>query len=78
MASVLNVSPYDGGWCLKIADTGEVLFFSARRRAIAQAMALAASWPRPVKVQVKSRRSPSRETWARPPIENPYRLGIPA
>lgn len=78
MASVLDVSPYDGGWCLKIADTGEVLFFSARRRAIAQAKALAASWPWPAKVQVKSRRAPSRETWAPPPIDNPYPLGVPA
>jgi len=31
MTSLFDVSPYDGGWCVKIADTGEVLFFSARR-----------------------------------------------
>ena len=41
MANLFDVAPYDGGWCVKIADTGEVLFFSARRRALAQARALA-------------------------------------
>lgn len=77
MASVLDVSPFDGGWCVKIADTGEVLFFSARRRAIAQAKALAASWPCAAKVQVRPRRPPAPEGWA-PPSDDPYPLGVPA
>jgi len=62
MASVLHVLPYDGGWCVKIAETGEVLFFSARRRAIARAAALARTWPCAAKIQVRQRRSP-QETW---------------
>ena len=37
MASIFDVSPFDGGWCVKIADTGEVLFFTARRRALGEA-----------------------------------------
>jgi hypothetical protein len=28
MACIFEVKPFDGGWCVKICDTGEVLFFS--------------------------------------------------
>ena len=64
LTSLFDVSPYDGGWCVKIADTGEVLFFSARRRAIAEARALARHWPSQVKVKVRPRRASAlEETW---------------
>jgi hypothetical protein len=79
MSSVFDVSPFDGGWCVKIADTGEVLFFAARRPAIAEARRLARLWPRPVEVKVNPRPAMSRESW---PLETredfAYPLGAPA
>ncbi|WP_454718841.1 hypothetical protein [Caulobacter segnis] len=77
MASVFDVSPYDGGWCVKIADTGEVLFFDSRRRAIAQAGRLACAWPRAVKVKVHARRSPEPEAWNQAPTDFAFPLGAP-
>jgi hypothetical protein len=66
MPSIFDVSPFDGGWRVKIADTGEVLFFTARRQAIAEARALARLWPKEVKVKV----------WT--PADFAYPLGAPA
>lgn len=77
MSSVFDVSPYDGGWCLKIVDTGEVLFFEARRRAIAQARRLAQVWPQAVKVKVHARRSCQPEDWMQAPTAFAYPLGAP-
>jgi hypothetical protein len=77
MASMFDVSPFDGGWCVKIADTGEVLFFEARRRAIAEARRLAQSWPLAVKVKVHPRRSPHHEAWTHVPSDLFDRLGAP-
>jgi len=42
MPHVFIVSPFDGGWCLKIAATGEVLFFETGGQAERRARALAA------------------------------------
>ena len=42
MRSVFVVAPFDGGWCVKIEDTGEVLFFTAGGAAERRAQALAA------------------------------------
>ncbi|MBO9547273.1 hypothetical protein [Caulobacter sp.] len=78
MANLFDVSPYDGGWCVKIADTGEVLFFSARRRALAQARVLARAWPRDAKIRVHPRRAPKPETWAKTLSDFAYPLGAPA
>jgi hypothetical protein len=65
MASIFEVSPFDGGWCMKIADTGEVLFFTARRQAITRARTLARLWPQTVSVKVRPRRALALiETWA--------------
>ena len=77
MASVFDVSPFDGGWCVKIADTGEVLFFDARRRAIAQAKTLAQAWPCAVKVKVRARRRLEHEAWRQAPSEFAFPLGAP-
>ncbi|UAL10097.1 hypothetical protein [Caulobacter segnis] len=80
MSTVFDVAPYDGGWCVKIAATGEVLFFSARRRAIAEARALSRAWPTAVEVRVRERAT-SFETWAPDdtrPSAFPYPLGAPA
>lgn len=77
MASVFDVTPYDGGWCVKIADTGEVLFFTARRRAIAEARTLARTWSLDVKVKVHPRRALPREAWTAAPSAFLYPLGAP-
>ena len=77
MASVFDVSPFDGGWCVKIADTGEVLFFDARRRAIAQAKTLAQAWPSAVKVKVHARRRLQPEAWTQTPSDFAFPLGAP-
>ncbi|MET3666519.1 hypothetical protein [Caulobacter sp. 1776] len=78
MASVFEVLPYDGGWCVKIADTGEVLFFSARRRAIAEAEALARAWPCAATVRVRPRRATVVEAWTPAASDFAYPLGVPA
>lgn len=86
MACVFEVTPYDGGWCVKITDTGELLFFAARRRAVAEAHLLARAWPSPATVKVRVRPSErSFESWATDQAEGPpapvspfaYPLGAP-
>lgn len=42
MPNVFIVSPFDGGWCLKVAATGEVMFFATGGQAERRARALAA------------------------------------
>jgi len=42
MSNAFIVSPFDGGWCVKIASTGEVLFFETGAQAERRARALAA------------------------------------
>lgn len=42
MRSVFVVSPFDGGWCVKVASTGEVMFFETGGQAERRARALAA------------------------------------
>jgi hypothetical protein len=41
MRSVFVVAPFDGGWCVKIEETGEVLFFAVGGEAERRAQALA-------------------------------------
>lgn len=41
MRNVFVVSPFDGGWCVKVASTGEVLFFDTGGQAERRARALA-------------------------------------
>lgn len=77
MVSVFDVSPFDGGWCVKIADTGEVLFFDARRSAIAQAKTLAQAWPHAVEVKVHGRPRLEREAWMQTPSDFAFPLGAP-
>lgn len=43
MAHVVELAPFEGGWSVKIADTGEVLLFASRRLASRQARKLAAA-----------------------------------
>ena len=43
MTCVFHVSPFDGGWCVKICNTGELLFFKTGGEAERQARKLAAA-----------------------------------
>lgn len=82
MSSLIDVAPYDGGWCVKIIDTGEVMFFAARRRAISAAHELTRRWPATAKVRIRGRSAPAREsaTWLRDDVTTSfsYPLGVPA
>ena len=71
MACAFDVSPYDGGWCVKIGDTGEVLFFTGRRRAVAEAHVLARAWPAEAEVRIHGRSPEPRsfERWSDNPLE---------
>lgn len=42
MQKAIRVSPYDGGWCIKIGWTDEVLFFKSAAFAERRAFAIAA------------------------------------
>lgn len=77
MSCLFDVSPYDGGWCVKIGDTREVLFFTGRRRAIAEAHDLARTWPDAAEVRIHGRSAEPRsfETRSDPPIA--YLLAAP-
>lgn len=82
MACAFDVSPYDGGWCVKIGDTGEVLFFSGRRRAVVEAHDMARAWPGAVEVRIHGRsvlaRSFGRDAGDDATAAFPYPLGAPA
>ncbi|ADG11903.1 hypothetical protein B7G68_17790 [Caulobacter segnis] len=41
MRSIFVVSPFDGGWCVKVISTGEVMFFDTGGQAERRARALA-------------------------------------
>jgi hypothetical protein len=73
MTCLLDVAPYDGGWCVKIGDTGEVLFFPGRRRALAEAHGLARAWPTDAEVRVRPRTAEARsfEAWADADLPSP-------
>ena len=55
MSCVFEVSPFDGGWCVKICDTGEVLFFQSGGEAERQARKLAAAYPDFAEVRIHDR-----------------------
>ena len=42
MRSIFVVSPFDGGWCVKVTSTGEVMTFDTGGQAERRARALAA------------------------------------
>jgi hypothetical protein len=69
MTCLFEVSPYDGGWCVKIGDTREVLFFAGRRRAVAEAHDLARAWPAESEVRIHGRSAETRsfEAWSEEP-----------
>jgi hypothetical protein len=55
MTCVFHVSPFDGGWCVKICNTGELLFFKTGGEAERQARKLAAAHLGPSEVRVHDR-----------------------
>lgn len=66
MPAIFDVSPFDGGWCVKVRETGEVLFFTARRAAASQAHRLAGAWPDGAQVRVHPGRGAATEAWPQP------------
>ena len=52
MDCVFEVSPFDGGWSVKLCDTGEVLFFETGGQAEREARRLAAAHPGGARVRV--------------------------
>lgn len=63
MTCVFHVSPFDGGWCVKICDTGEVLFFKTGGEAERQARRLAAAYPGLSEVRVHDREGRAIGRW---------------
>lgn len=55
MTCVFHVSPFDGGWYVKIGDTGELLFFETGGQAERQARQLAVAHPGLSEVRVHDR-----------------------
>ena len=63
MTCVFHVAPFDGGWCVKICETGEVLFFETGGEAERQARRLAAIHPGPSEVRVHDRQGRQVGRW---------------
>jgi hypothetical protein len=63
MICVFHVSPFDGGWCVKICDTGELLFFKTGGEAERQARKLAAIHLGPSEVCVHDRQGRRIGRW---------------
>lgn len=52
MTCILEVCPFEGGWSVKLCDTGEVLFFQTREQAEREARRLAAQHPGGARVRL--------------------------
>ncbi len=77
IAFVFGVSPFEGGWSVKLCDTGEVLFFETGGQAEREARRLAAAYPGGARVRVLDLRQQLAGEWApKSGAEGP--LGIPA
>lgn len=63
MICVFEVSPFEGGWSVKLCDTGEVLFFETGRQAEREARRLAAKYPGGARVQVLDLRRQLAGEW---------------
>ncbi|MBO9544604.1 hypothetical protein [Caulobacter sp.] len=64
MSCVFEVSPFDGGWSVKLCDTGEVLFFDTGGQAEREARRLAAAYPGRARVRVFDLRRQLAGEWA--------------
>jgi hypothetical protein len=63
MTCVFEVSPFDGGWSVKLCDTGEVLFFETGGQAERAAKKLAAAYPGGARVRVLDLRRQLAGEW---------------
>ena len=63
MSCVFEVSPFDGGWSVKLCDTGEVLFFETGGQAEREARSLAAAHPGGARVRVLDLRRQLAGEW---------------
>ena len=80
MACVFEVSPFDGGWAVKLCDTGEVLFFDTGGQAEREARRLAAAHPGGARVRVMDLRRDLVGEWpaaSEAPIAPARPLGTP-
>lgn len=80
MVCVFEVSPFDGGWSVKVCDTGEVLFFDTGGQAEREARRLAATCSGGAGVRVFDLRGGLAGEWTVPqqaPLTFPYPLGSP-
>lgn len=71
MGCIFEVSPFDGGWSVKLCDTGEVLFFDTGGQAEREARRLAASHPGGARVRVFDLRRRLAGEWAAPGLAGP-------
>lgn len=63
MTCVFEVSPFEGGWSVKLCDTGEVLFFETGGQAEREARRLAANHPGGARVRVLDLRRQLAGEW---------------
>jgi hypothetical protein len=78
MTCVFHVSPFDGGWCVKICDTGELLFFGSGGEAERQARGLAAAHPGSSEVHVHDRQGRWIGRWVGEPAAPSWPPSPPA
>lgn len=71
MSCVFEVSPFDGGWSVKLCDTGEVLFFETGGQAEREARRLAADHPGGARVRVLDLRRKLVGEWPAAPEASP-------
>ncbi|MDG2528987.1 hypothetical protein [Caulobacter endophyticus] len=64
MSSRLEISRFEGGWAVKLWDTGEVLFFTSGRQARREADRLAAQARGEVRIEVHDLGRELRSEWA--------------
>ena len=70
MSCVFEVSPFDGGWSVKLCDTGEVLFFDTGGQAEREARRLAAAYTGEARVRIFDLRRQLAGEWAPPAMTN--------
>ncbi|WP_454718760.1 hypothetical protein [Caulobacter segnis] len=63
MTGVFEISPFEGGWSVKLCDTGEVLFFETGGQAEREARRLAARHPVGARVRVLDLRRQLAGEW---------------
>ena len=68
MSCVFEVSPLDGGWSVKLCDTGEVLLFQTGGQAEREARRLAAVHPGGARVRVLDLRRQLVGEWPATPV----------